>query len=415
LTLSIKSSLRRYLGSTWASAIFDSLRQLIVANLLTPYQSGLCASFMSIPQIALYLNMGLVMAPSVLVPQYQSSGNEYKVQRFKNSILSFTCFSTLFLFLALCLYAAFLHKIPYFLVYSIAAGILIFATQIYLFFLSNYSAALNFTALSWVEFCFAGLSFVLQIAAVYFWQGYGFWLGSILAHLFILIYTGRNYFKNNRYQAVFDSELIKKATPTGISLLISSVGYLPFIIIAKIFIAMTLGAIDVGYFFLSIIVISKIALAPKAVAGVILPRMASLQSTRANSKETFALFYKAQLLSFAITIIIVCAGWFLLEPVVRFILPNYIQGIPAAKIILLAGLPYSLTDNASRFLIASKLIKKFIFIIIFTLVTQIAVSAYLYHVGYTITSLSKFFIWLFSCYALMLNLAVFIESRQNKP
>ena len=64
------------------------------------------------------------------------------------------------------------------------------------------------------------------------------------------------------------------------------------------------------------------------------------------------LFIKSQILSFSLTIFTVLIGYFLLEPVVKIVLPDYASGVLPCKVMMIAAIPYSLIENANKLLLS---------------------------------------------------------------
>jgi hypothetical protein len=95
-----------------------------------------------------------------------------------------------------------------------------------------------------------------------------------------------------------------------------------------------------------------------------------------------------------------------MEPVVSFILPQYAGGVAAAKIMLMAALPYSLIDAANNIPIIIN--RKRIFFISFMVMLffQGCIFLFLVNRGTTIYQASMSFVWVFLLYAVIINVSV---------
>jgi O-antigen/teichoic acid export membrane protein len=403
-----KKDIKQYLTSTGFVSFIDLLRNILVANILGPKMTGICLSLMSIPQVALYFNFGLVDTTPALVPYLKGNQEKHIINQLKNTIFNLTVFGSISSFLLLIAYAFLYADISSEMKhYIVLASVLVVTGQIRRYLVNDYAAENNILKLSYIEFFSALAIFIFQVPMSYFWGGYGFWTGMIIGTSLLLVYTFMEYARSNSLNFFeIKKEYFKKIFFLGTVMILSAASYLPFIVLSKIFIAFTIGAREVGYFMVSILVITKISILPKAISRVILPRF-SFNRGRGESDKIYNEFLKAQIITFLGTGVIVLLGWIFLYPVVSIIMPKYVPGVSAAKIMLLSGLPYCLIDNASNMLIVLSLKKTYLFIfgLVFILLSFFFVI--LFHIGVTLIFVSTLLGILFLIHAVLLNYSVY--------
>ncbi len=398
--------------------MLDIVRTLIVAKLIGPYFTGLCTTLTIIPQIAQYLNLGTIEALTVFVPQYRANGMAQEALLLKNSVLNYTVITSSISVILIVLYAALLSPArPYVNQSIMLAASLIFLWEIKQFFVSNLAADGYFSKFSKVEFCFAFVATIFQIITVYYSREYGFWFGLIVANILVIWIAAHDYFKKNSvWISVTNLEITRKIIPLGIVMIIASVSYAPFIIISRVFLAGTVGVHEVGLFLISTMIISKISTIPYSISKVVLPHMSYAHGEKRCFPPVFDLFAKAQCYTLALSVITVLIGYFTLYPVVSFFLPQYLSGVPAAKMMLLAAIPYCLIDNANNVLLALQHKRSFIANHLVALVLQILTCGFLYMTGNVSSwDVSASFIFIFTCYAFLVNFKILQLRRQLSP
>lgn len=402
--------IRRFLTSAGFVSVLDAIRVLAVAKLLGPYFAGLCMTLMVIPQVAQYLNLGTIETMTIFVPQYKAKGMMQKVDLLKSRVLNYTVLTSVTsFFMAIAYVFLFSNESAFVKQCMVLAASLIVLWEMKQFFVTDYAAEGRFLKLSWIEFLFSTLVTFFQVAAIYYSREYGFWLGLIVANVAIIGLSARDYFKHNKtwYPRIDISETIR-ILPMGIVMTIASVSYAPFIILARVFLAGTIGVHEVGLFLLSIIIISKLSIIPSAIAKVALPHMSYNHGEAKNFEKIFSLFMRAQFYTLAISLIVITVGIFAIQPVVERVLPGYLAGIPAAKMMLLAAIPYCLVDNANNVLLALEYKRAFMLNLVVALVLQAIISAFLYITGHISSqTVATSFIIVFTCYALLANYKVF--------
>jgi len=407
---SVFQHIKIYMLATVLTTFFNFGRNIISARLLGPYLTGICLTFLTIPQIFSYLSLSSTL--TVVIPYSNEKKNILYVQEIKNIIFNYSFFMSTSVFCLISLYAVFFVSKES-VGYVVLASSLVVFWEFVKFFSSDLAAEKEFNILSLLEFFIAFLTFIVSCITIYYYKAYGFWLGLIIPNILALFFCFHRFFQKNII-TLNPSACMKiyKSIPLGVVMLISSAVYLPFIIATKLFLVTFAGAESVGFFMLSIIIISKVSIIPKTISSVLMPHISSLHASEGSFSGIHFLFIKSQALTICLTTTSVMIGYLLLKPIVGHLLPDYIQGVHAAKIILLAGIPYSLIYNANNILIALQYKRDYLKIFIMALSIQaVGFTVLLLH-DVTIDSIAEVLFVVFSCYAIAVNLRVFFLNRK---
>jgi len=397
----------RYLMITLFSNIANFARNFAVARLLGPYLTGLCMNLLIIPQTVVYLNLGLPDALTFIVPYNRGKSNDEYAVSVKNKIFSFITFIALIAFAVVLLFVLIFHHLRI-NIYFIYAALFAFLGQFIRFFTANFAAERNFVKLGWVEFSYAALLLVLSILLIIPFKAHGFWLALIITNIAIIIYSLLDYLKHSKISFVsFNLKEINSLYPLGIVMTLSAAIYIPFINLSKLFITATIDVQSVGYFVLSIFIISIISIIPKTISRVVMPHMSAMRGSEENFGTIYGLFFKTQLYTLGLAFFTVLLGFIFIGPVVRNFLPKYIAGIPAARIMLIAALPYCLIDNANNLLIVTHNKKNLLRIFVVVLIAQLAALVLLMFYKVNILNISLSLVIVFTLYAFLLNYQVF--------
>lgn len=107
------------------------------------------------------------------------------------------------------------------------------------------------------------------------------------------------------------------------------------------------GTQGLGLYALANMAGPTVALLPQAMSNVVYPRMSEEYGKTERVGPLVRMVAMPTLLTTAVTGVVVVVGWVLTPPVVRFILPKYVEGIPAAQwsIVAISALALSPVNN----------------------------------------------------------------------
>jgi hypothetical protein len=359
---------------------------------------------MTIPQAAAYLGLSEVLP--VLVPYNIGRAKKAHAKEIKDEVFNYTIYScTVVLFIVIVF--ALLFSSGEQRIFMVCAGLLVVLWELKRFFVTNCAAEKSFRKLSWIEFWFGLMTLVASCVLIYYFMGYGYWLGLLIPNILVVAWYLRDYRMGNDIRLTsVDVRRILSMIPLGVIMLLATAVYSPFVVTAKVFIVSTMGVRGVGLFVLSIIVISKMTIIPKTVASVVMPHVSSLRGRSEPFGRVFELFVKSQFLTGCLTCIVAISGFFLIEGVVEMILPRYLSGVAAAKIMLLASIPYALIYNANNVLIAYRYKRRYVRSFLSVFLLQIVVFGCLLLYGVTVKTISLAFCVVFLVYCIFVNYEV---------
>lgn len=404
------------LVSTFAVNVLNLLRNIILARMLGPYITGLCVSLLSIPQAAGYLNLGLIDALAFIVPQRRGSGQAGSLPALKTRVftaslliaLAASCASAGFVF-----FSSYRHStLAVHLYCAISLIMLMFMTK---FLCTNLAGERRFVMLAAAELVYSLLLFGSSIVFVLLKGNLGFWLGLITANAALIVIWLFDYVRHEplRLNLPHFQEL-RRWVPLGIVMSISVSLYLPFVIIGKVFLGAAVGVVEVGYFALSIFILSTFAVIPRTFSRVLLPHLTHIHSASPSTENGLLLFWKTQGYLVVLVLAGVLAGFALIKPVTLWFLPKYAKGIFAARIMLIAIVPYSLIDNANNIFIVLRRKRTCLKILSVCLVMQICLFLGLLWWGVTLNRVSCSYIVVFTFYAAWLHWEVLRLQREMK-
>jgi O-antigen/teichoic acid export membrane protein len=310
---------------------------------------------MAIPQMTSYLNMGLLDALAYIVPTGKTGKIDSIPPDAKEKIINYVLSVTILFTAGMFLYTLLSWNNSSLVTrYAALAAVFTVTIQIVRIYVAHLSAETRFLKLSWLEFAYALALLIFSAVFMHFLGGYGFWLAFILSSGALAVYGIYDYTRRNTIRIkIFRIAEFNRLIPLGIVMTLSGAIYSPFLIVSKLFIAFTLGAKAVGFFVLAILTISALSMIPKVTSRVMMPHISEIAGDGNGFKDIFELYAKTQKITLVLTAATIVAGMAALPVFTTKFLPQYIPGIPAARIILLAALPYSFLDNANNLLIVT--------------------------------------------------------------
>lgn len=168
------------------------------------------------------------------------------------------------------------------------------------------------------------------------------YIGRILAQIENLIfgYAARRHKAPYRHIGKGDLESFKELVATGAPLLLGGYIWEVFMASDKTYIAANLSARDLGLYTISGYCVTLLMVLPVALNTLLYPKVASLYG-KTGDKRSLMAFWKRSLFLFALVLLPLCAFvWLILPYCVEWFMPNYIDGVPAARISLLTCLTF---------------------------------------------------------------------------
>lgn len=327
---------------------------LIQARFIGPEITGVCQSY-AIPVGYLWiLTMGVPSALARELPYYLGRGERDKALQLAQTTQSFSiavggiCAGA---FLVMSIRALVLGD------YLSAAG---WGFQIIAGFFVIYSSYVQTLYRTTSEFIkIAKASTISAIASIIafplvFWNPYlGIWIRGSAAQLSANIY----YFINRPFKLGFgfDLETFKSLAKFGLPLI--AIGYIESSLWSSA--QMTLifkmsGARELGLFVFINSILSALLIIPNAVIDILRPRFAAVYGeSDGDLRRTLAIAVKPMMLTFLVTVLEVLVCWLIIDDIIGWLLPKYVEAIPALDVALLL-LPVMAVKSIKYVFVVSK-------------------------------------------------------------
>lgn len=139
----------------------------------------------------------------------------------------------------------------------------------------------------------------------------------------------------------FSLHAFKDLIHTGFPIMIVGYLYTSFFIFDQFYIVNEFSTLELGYYNLARLTLFVLPVVPTSLNTILYPKASSAYGQAGDNKEVLKQFYsKALLLNILTVVPIVLLIYFLVGPIVRWFLPDYVEGIEYAKHTALGGVGY---------------------------------------------------------------------------
>ena len=313
------------------------LSGLLVAKILLPEQLGLFNSFTLFTSYIILMQIGIPNGLSREIP-FLFGKNEFDLAKNYAAVAQFfslTLGGVIFLLSVLAAFYYVFNSNYIFAIGSIIVGVTSFQTLYVAKYLRIlYRTNLDFKRIALVNIIVAFFS-LLTILLVWKYEFYGLCLRVIILALvdWFFCFLWRPIKVKPKWNYFQFKELLKVGTP--IFLVASVYGLWPTI--QRTLIVLLGGVYALGLFALAIIVQNVLAQINNSINTVTFPKMSFEYGKGTSFIEVLKIPSKFVMYSLLIFSAIALVGWWLLPVLVHYFLPNYIEGIEAAKWMLLVS------------------------------------------------------------------------------
>ena len=326
----------RFIANLWA------------AKQLSPPTMGIWNALSLILTYTPFITLGVLSGLGRDIPFYRGEGNNKNIVLAQSSALSIAISIAVCVALCVTLFTlafisdSLLRTSLLFLAMGIVAQMFFQYLQIYL------RSDLLFGLISKQQVLFGGMVFLIVIPLLLLWGLPGFILGQILTLLIVsafVLTTGKITLRFG-----FDLDISKRLIKIGAPIMIAGLLFGLLTTIDRWLILYFLGSEQLGYYTLSIILLSLLMLLPVTISQQMFPRMAQ---TFGQTKNILALrpFLIKQIVMTTFMLLPLLFGLYWLLPwIVESFIPEYTPGIDAAKIIIIGLSFLSISSGFVNFL-----------------------------------------------------------------
>ena len=245
----------------------------------------------------------------------------------------------------------------------------------------------QFRELSRQQVLFALINAGLAVVFVVFFGLDGRLIAAILAQALIVLYALRK----NPWRPIpqFDSSFTWSLIRVGLPILISGFVLSLLATIDRLMVITFLGEKQLGYFGLALLLTNLVSLVPAMASQVLFPRITNPYGSSGKNVEALRSFILTppKILSTLLPVLI-GSLYFSLPLVIRVLLPAYIPGITAARIVIVGIFFFGILGSTDNFLVTTGKLKQYAFFGCVALLLNIVLDYLFIRLGYGINGIA---------------------------
>jgi len=341
----------KYISSKYVAQFLGIIISVATKSFLGPIMVGVWSILQVILDYCDYSSLGTAKAAFREIPYYQGRKEYEKAERVKNEVFTFTFIMALLPAVGMLVYALFSKNWTsvYMFWGLIYVALVVVFKRIFEYYNTILRANKEFGVISWITVMMAVLNLVFTFTLVRYFKIYGLFIASFLSLAigYLTIYLKTRY----RFRFQLSKSGISKMVGIGIPLVVIGLCSQTIRNLDKILIMITLGATSLGHYTIGTMVYAYIIALPTSFAVVLFPR---LQEKYGELGSPSAI---KNYLTYPILSVCVLVGFFaglsiLVVPfLVYLILPAFIPGIAAMKILLWATFFRAAGSQARTYLV----------------------------------------------------------------
>ncbi len=373
-----------YSGSTQLAQLITLVAAILSRRFLGPLQTGIWSVLQIIVDYSKYSTMGTMEVVTREIPYLIGKGEPAKAEKIKNIAFSFILSTSIFIAVCIALFSFlcrnfFSQEITYGL---LSVSVLIVLQRINNLLISLLRCYKKFEVEAGLMIVSAMVNAVLVAFLTYCFKIYGFIWAMILSFLFNIIYILWRF--NFHFGWEYNGSELKKIMSYGLPLMIIGVLMLGIRSADKIVIVKMAGFEVLGLYSIALMACSYVSNFSVSIAIVFLPHLQERIALHKNIQELEGYLHKSSLTYVAIMPVLIGLVWIFAPVAIHFVLPKFILGIEAMKILSLSTFFVALTQPYQDLLIG---LKKHMFlfpVLSFVLVLSFAVDYWVIHAGFGI-------------------------------
>ena len=343
-----------YAGAKYASSFLDVGNGILLRNFINPVGMGVWALLRVILNYSSYITLGTGPALVREIPVYRGRGEEEKADKVKNNVFGFSMLMSAVLAIGMIAYAIiFRNTMKVEMMWGLIAVAIIFILQrafnLYVVLLRAYKI---FRMASLSTILSSVVTLLLTVTLVWKYGFYGLLLATIIGYIVIITIIQKNVRFKFRFE--LDPALLKNLSVFGLSLVILQVAATLLNTVDKIVIAKCLGFEALGYYSIAIMAQTYLTITPNVMDMILTPHM-----FEKITDATDPVKIKTYVLEPAITMAclmpcLIMFAWIFGPSLVALLMPKYVPGIPAFKILMFSSFFWGLTRPLMGFMVLIK-------------------------------------------------------------
>ncbi|MBI2549262.1 lipopolysaccharide biosynthesis protein [Candidatus Woesearchaeota archaeon] len=361
-----------YSLTTYIGEALNFIRGLIVAAMLGPTFFGIWRGLQLIPMYGAYAHLGTINAMERQLPYYRAKQEHEHCLHIRNVTLSSTIIITLLVTFGIIIYSFFASLSREFLLGIQLIAVVVLLQQLWIFFTKYLNTEKKFIIKSTSNLILAVASILFMPGLIFIMGFTGLFIGLILAYLVTLVYIWIHL----DFKFSFSLEGLELKTLLQIGFPIIILGLLATLLMSidRLLILRYSDAKNLGYYSIGIMFLTLIRLGSRVITEVLSPRIYERLGSTEKLESIQGLVFKPTYVSSLLFPFLLGISFFLLPLIITMFLPEYVAGIDALKILIVASFFIPLNPLGMIFFIGiskqHKLIPLAVLLIIFTFLTQ---------------------------------------------
>lgn len=362
-----------YSSSSVLAQALALVTSIIAARILGPTDFGIWNAVILVLVYGLYFDLGISDAMARDLPFYIGKGDLTRASEIKSNTLAVTIISAIVASLVAIGISFMPGNSPHMAIGFRGLAIALFLQRLYLYYATVLRCYNDFTLLSKLQVVLALLTAVLVISLVIQYGFNGRVTAAILSQLIILI----TVLAVRKFKIIprIDFRVIWPLIKVGIPIIISIVVIGLLTTVDRLMVVKYMGETQLGYFSIALLMGTIVSLVPAMAIQVLYPRITHRYGE--SGKDIGALrnlvLMPPVLLSCLLPLLI--GPLYLSLPfIIELLLPAYMQGITAARIVLLGIFFFSIIGITGYFLVVIDKLKQFVFFGLFALALNITLD-----------------------------------------
>jgi O-antigen/teichoic acid export membrane protein len=319
-----------FFGANFIVMISSAISGLIVTRLLEPQELGLFLNASIILTFVPFLTFGINNGLNRQLPYLFGQKEIEKALSIANTAFCFSFFSGLIiLILCIALIGNQIYLQNYKMAFAfLSVGITGACLPLVQMTESTFRTNNDFNKLSKIKFINSIVA-IISIPLVYFFDFFGYLGRSSLLSVFYLF--NLQFRKTIKTKLIFNKNDLIELFKIGMPIFI--LGYLHSIYIGldKVMILNFLSPREMGLYGPALQIGAALGVLPTSIFQILYPRMCRKFGETGRVSSLFNMTFKTLLFLFLGLIPVFGLGWYLVKPFIELVLPKYVEGIPAAR------------------------------------------------------------------------------------
>lgn len=370
--------------STILTALSFFISDIFIRNILGPSEYGIWLTISLILVYGQVLQFGLVNAMNKEVPKLLGERDFSGAKKTYSVVLGAMILP--FIFSVILIIITWVIKIEIHLkVFISLALILVPLQQSMNYYRITYLTKDNFRHVAINQLLIGPVQSILSLLFVFLFGFIGMFIAlyiTCFVGLFILISRLEESIKPS-----FDIKLTKSLMSFGIPIMIIGISWTLFTTVDRLMISVFLGSISLGYFGISIFVFQGLMMFPQVLSQVLYPKISYAFGKSDKEKLEKLINYPSLLMTLVFPYIIVLV-YYVFPLFVEYFMPDYINGINAANILVFGVYFLCVTVTYTIYLNSANLHKRYLKTLLLVICINIILNFSFIYMGYGIEHVS---------------------------